>query len=225
SRPQEIERARAELAQFEAALVLARREFVRTAELVERRALSQSAYDDAKAAVDEAEARVRAAQARFDLALAGPRVEEKVLATAELAAAEASAQQAETALADTELRAPDAGIIRTRIREPGAIVDAGAPVYTLALVEPVRIRAYVDEPDLGRIAPGQRVEVVSDSRPDTPYSGRIGFVSPTAEFTPRTVQTPELRTDLVYRFHVVVEDAEGLRQGMPVTVRVPEVPE
>lgn len=59
----------------------------------------------------------------------------------------------------------------------------------------------------------------TDSRPDKPYHGKIGFVSPSAEFTPKTVETPDLRTDLVYRLRIVVNDADGaLRQGMPVTV-------
>jgi HlyD family secretion protein len=65
--------------------------------------------------------------------------------------------------------------------------------------------------------------VVTDTRPDRPYRGRVGFVSPVAEFTPKTVQTPELRTDLVYRMRIIVDDAdEGLRQGMPVTIRIPK---
>ena len=108
------------------------------------------------------------------------------------------------------------------LRERGAIVAAGAPVYTLTLTDPIRIRAWIAEPDLGRIAPGQAVQVTTDTRPDRPYDGRIGFISPTAEFTPRAVQTEELRARLVYRLHVIVEVGDGLHQGMPVTVRVPE---
>jgi HlyD family secretion protein len=80
----------------------------------------------------------------------------------------------------------------------------------------------VPEPELGLIHPGQPALVVTDSRPDRPYEGQIGFISPVAEFTPKSVETPELRTDLVYRLRVVVDDPDpGLRQGMPVTVRIP----
>src|SRR3546814_21050985 len=69
------------------------------------------------------------------------------------------------------------------------------------------------------------VEVVSDSAPDRPYRGRIGFISPVAEFTPKTVETPELRADLVYRLRVIIGEADaGLRQGLPVTVRLPPGP-
>lgn len=221
TRPQEIARTRAELAAEQAALVRAERDFARQEELFERGDTPASVLDDARAARDEARARVAAGEQALDLAIEGPRAEDIAAARAELAAAEAERAQAETARADTELTAPAAGVVLSRIREPGAIVAAGAPVVTLTLREPLRIRAYIAEPDLGRIAPGQAVEVVTDTFPDDPRPGRIGFISPTAEFTPRTVQTEDLRTELVYRVHVIVDAGEGLHQGMPVTVRVP----
>lgn len=84
------------------------------------------------------------------------------------------------------------------------------------------MRAYIAEPDLGQIHPGMNVEIMTDTAPDRPYQGTVGFISPVAEFTPRSVETPELRTDLVYRLRITVAEAdEGLRQGMPVTVRLP----
>jgi HlyD family secretion protein len=112
--------------------------------------------------------------------------------------------------------------VLSRVREPGAIVAPGETAYTLSLDRPVWVRAYVQEPELGLIRPGQDVQVLTDTRPERPYHGQIGFISPVAEFTPKSVETPELRTDLVYRLRVVIEDADpGLRQGMPVTVRIP----
>src|SRR5690606_21642306 len=117
--------------------------------------------------------------------------------------------------------APADGIILTRAAEPGAIVAAGTPVYALSLQNPVWVRAYISEPQLGLIHPGARVKLYTDTRPDVPYDGQIGFISPVAEFTPKSVETPELRADLVYRFRVVVLNPdEALRQGMPVTVRL-----
>ena len=110
-------------------------------------------------------------------------------------------------------------MILTRIQEPGAIVAEGAPVYTLSLTAPVWVRTYVAEPDLGRIHPGMPAAVTTDSAPDKVYAGQIGFISPVAEFTPKTVETTSLRTDLVYRLRVIVDNPDnGLRQGMPVTV-------
>ncbi len=222
TRPQEIARARARVAHREADLELARRDFARTKTLFERGDVAESVFDDARTTLAEAEAALREAEAALDLAIEGPRAEDIAAARAQVAAAKAELDRAETALADTELHAAEPGIVLSRLRERGAIVAAGAPVYTLTLTDPMRIRAWIAEPDLGRIEPGQAVEVTTDTRPDRPYAGRIGFISPTAEFTPRAVQTEELRSRLVYRLHVIVEEGDGLHQGMPVTVRVPE---
>jgi HlyD family secretion protein len=92
---------------------------------------------------------------------------------------------------------------------------------TLSIDRPIRVRAYIGEPDLWRIGPGMAVEVTADGNPAT-YHGTIGYISPRAEFTPRTVETESLRADLVYRLRVIVDDPdEALRQGQPVTVLVP----
>ena len=92
----------------------------------------------------------------------------------------------------------------------------------LSLNKPVVVRAYISEPDLGRIHPGMTLEVASDTLPNRAYRGTVGFISPVAEFTPKSVETPDLRTDLVYRLRIIVENADlGLRQAMPVTVHVP----
>ena len=107
----------------------------------------------------------------------------------------------------------------TRALEPGAVVQAGATVLSISLEKPVWVRAYVHERELGEFPTGRRVLLTTDGKPEKPYHGKVGFVSPKAEFTPKSVETPELRTSLVYRLRIVVEDADdALRQGMPVTV-------
>jgi HlyD family secretion protein len=98
---------------------------------------------------------------------------------------------------------------------------AGTTVYALSLQSPVWVRAYISEPQLGLIHPGAMVKLYTDTRPDDAYDGQVGFISPVAEFTPKSVETQELRADLVYRFRVVVRNPDkALRQGMPVTVRL-----
>ena len=140
-------------------------------------------------------------------------------AEASLRAAEASVAAAMTDLADTEIIAPSDGQVLSRVREPGAMAAAGANVLVLSLNKPVWVRAYVPEPSLGKIHVGMAVQVYTDSRPGKPYSGTVGFISPVAEFTPKNVETEALRTDLVYRLRIVVDDPDqGIRQGMPVTV-------
>ena len=116
---------------------------------------------------------------------------------------------------------PSKGVILTRIREKGGIVNACETVFALTLMSTIWVRTYVGEPDLGLVQPGMKVMVTTDAASGREYAGQIGFVSPTAEFTPKTVETSELRTALVYRLRVVVNDPDdGLRQGMPVTVSV-----
>lgn len=187
--------AHAEIDEAKAGLINAELTYKRRAKIVHTGAVTQALLDDALAMRDQAQARVAAAKAR--------------------------AQKAQTALGDTQIIAPAAGIILTRVREPGAIVQIGQAVYTLALHTPVWIRTYVDEPDLGRIYPGQKATIMTDSGDQ--YTGQIGFISPQAEFTPKTVETSQLRTDLVYRLRVIVEHPDQrLRQGMPVTVYIDE---
>lgn len=126
----------------------------------------------------------------------------------------------------TKIYAPEEGIVMIRIQEPGANVSKGQPVYTMAKIKPVWVRAYVNETDLGNIKYGQSVRVYTDTTdPKTgkkrEYTGQVGYISPVAEFTPKTVQSTDIRTNLVYRIRVYIYDIdEYLRQGMPVTIKV-----
>lgn len=219
-RPQEIAQAQAAVNQALAVAGDAERNFRRQNDLLGSGASSQRTVDVARAARDQAVAGVKAAKAALSQATEGFRREDIAAGEARLAAAQAARAQAATALADTELLAPSAGTVIARVREPGSMVASQSTVYSLSLDAPVYVRAYVGEPDLGRIAPGTRVRVRSDSS-EKVYQGQIGFISPRAEFTPKTVETTDLRTDLVYRLRVVVDDADAaLRQGMPVTIEV-----
>lgn len=221
ARPEEIARARAVHAEQMARLKNAELEYERARQLQARGAIPQASLDQARAARDMAAAGVASTLEDLRLLEEGTRKEDVDFARAELRAAEARLARTRTDLADAELAAPADGIILSRVREAGAVVAPGETVYILSLTRPVWVRAYVPEPLLGRIHPGMEVDVVTDTAPDRPYRGRIGFISPVAEFTPKTVETPELRTDLVYRLRVIVgRPDEGLRQGMPVTVRL-----
>lgn len=145
---------------------------------------------------------------------------------ANLQQAEASLGVAKKNLEDTLVFAPTAGTILTRVREPGTVVNVGDPIYTLSVTSPVWIRAFVHEPDLGLLYPGMRAIVSTDTPGSPEYEGHVGFISPVSEFTPKTVETTRLRTDLVYRLRVYVDNIDqGLRQGMPVTVKLQIQPE
>lgn len=141
--------------------------------------------------------------------------------TANLAQARAQLASSLTSLEDTHLYCPTKGVILTRIREPGTVLNAGEPVFTLSMQEPLWIRAYVSERDLGLVAPGMKALVETDTSDLPVYEGQVGFISPVAEFTPKNVETVDLRTDLVYRLRIVVQHpSQKLHQGMPVTVKL-----
>lgn len=145
---------------------------------------------------------------------------------ASLDASIASSKGAKKNLTDTRVYAPEDGIIMTRIQEPGAVVEPSQAIYTMAKSKPVWVRAYIPEPNLANVKYGMEAKVLTDTiNPKTgkhrEYTGWVGYISPVAEFTPKTVQTQDLRTDLVYRIRVYVYDIdEYLRQGMPVTVEI-----
>jgi HlyD family secretion protein len=221
-RSEEVAQARARVAQVEAQADNAARVALRRQELYRDGAIAAQDYEDAVAERDALAAELEAARKALRLQVTGYRAEDVQAAEANLRAAEAAVAAAATDLADTVLSAPSAGTVLSRVREPGAMIAAGSTVLVVSLDHPVWVRAYVPEARLGLVHPGLAVEVTTDSRPDAPYAGRVGFISPVAEFTPKSVETEALRTDLVYRLRIVVEDADdGLRQGMPVTVTLP----
>ncbi|APR04166.1 secretion protein HlyD [Thauera chlorobenzoica] len=221
-RPQEVTQAREALKQAQAIAADAERNYQRQSSLLASGATSQRTVDAARAIRDQSVAGVGAAKAALSQASEGFRKEDIAAAEARLAAAQAAKAQAVTALTDAELLAPSDGTVIARVREPGSMVASQSTVYSLSLDKPVYVRAYVGEPDLGRIAPGTTVRVKSDTS-DTVYRGQIGFISPRAEFTPKTVETTDLRTDLVYRLRIVIDETDrdaALRQGMPVTIEI-----
>ncbi len=187
--------AKADMSKIKAKLANAEITYKRNARLVEKNSVSQQVYDESKYALEQC--------------------------LAEEVSAKGLINKSEIKLKDTEILAPNNGTVLTRVCEVGTIIEAGSIVYTLALDNPVWIRTYVSEPDLGHIHPGQTVTVLTDS--GGKYKGQVGFISPQAEFTPKNVETTQLRTDLVYRLRVIINSPDnGLRQGMPVTVKVQE---
>ena len=200
--------------------MLAEAEFARNQELVGKNAVSRSGYDASLSQRDAAKARLLRAESNVELLEEGTRTEEIEAARAALAQAEATLEKAKIAAADTELSAPNDGILLTRVAEIGAMASAGQTVATLSLRDVIWVYIFVEEPDLGKVAPGTPIEIRTDSS-DFVYRGHVGYVSPEAEFTPKTVETPSLRTNLVYRTRVVVDNPDqGLRQGQPVDVKI-----
>lgn len=218
-RTQEIAQARASVASAAASAENAAINLRRVESLRGSNAVSQKELDNASAARREAAAALQSAREQLQMLLSGYREEEVVAQKAAVEAERSAVKKAEIQLADAVLHAPQEGVILTRAREAGTIVNEGQTIYTLTLTKPVWLRAYVSEPDLGKIKPGMPVQVAVDAAPGKKFPGTVGFISPTAEFTPKTVETREVRTSLVYRLRIIAEDPENvMRQGMPVTI-------
>lgn len=224
SRPEEISQARANVLSARADSANASRQYDRLAELSRNtagRAVSRQDLDSARAALDVAEARLAVSRKALDLQVAGPRKEDVAQAEAQLRSGEAQLALLRRQLADTELHAPLDAVVRSRLIEPGEIASPQKAAFTLAITDPKWVRAYVSEPDLGAVREGIGAVVTTDAFASEPFSGWVGFISPTAEFTPKTVQTEELRSSLVYEIRVFVKDpSDRLRLGMPATVHL-----
>lgn len=236
SRPEETAQARAEVQAAEANVAAAQAN-VKNAELLYQRqqTLAKQQYvslqirDDAeraylaqKADLAAAQQILAAKQQALQLAVIGPRKEDIAAAEATLKANQAALALAQKQLADTQLYAPAEGVIQNRILEPGDMATPQTPVFTLALDNPLWVRAYVPETKMGKVALGMPAWIEVDSFPGQRFPGWVGFISPVSEFTPKNVETTELRSQLVYRVRVYACNPDHrLRLGMPATVVIP----
>jgi HlyD family secretion protein len=224
SRPEEIaqkaSRVNAAKAEAENAKILLQR-VQNTYKNSDGLSVSKQEIDDAKSRVRVTSAQVKEASETYRLAVIGPRQEDIAEAEAQLKAAEAELAIQEYLLSQSELKSPVNAIVRSRLQEPGDMASPQRPTYLLALDEKKWVRAYIQETQLGHVKQGMNVEVYIDSYMDKPIKGQVGYISSVAEFTPKTVQTEELRTSLLYEIRVYVDDNEDiLRMGMPATVKI-----
>jgi HlyD family secretion protein len=183
--------------------------------------ISAQDRDLAATALKRAEAIFKAAQQRYNEAVEGSRKEDIAIARANLAAANADLGLSRIDLGYTALLAPAAGVITVRQAELGEVVAPGSPVVTLADLDHIWLRAYIAETDLGRIRWGQEATVTTDTYPGKQYHGRISFISSSAEFTPKSVQTYKERVTLVYRIKIDVDNPNHeLKPGMPADAHI-----
>lgn len=221
SRPEEIRQARAQRDAARVAVTDAEAVHRRQLDLVAQNFVSRQQADSAAHALERARAQLKAAEEGVRLAELGPRREDVAAARANLAASEAAANLLRRDLKEGELLAPASGVVENRILEPGDMASPARPVLTLALTDPVWVRVWLPETLLGWVPVGARASVNTDSQPGKAYRAWVGFVSPSAEFTPKSVETTEIRASLVYQARVFVCDGhEALRLGMPATVTI-----
>ena len=190
--------------------------------LAETKSISRQEADDAVASRQVAAANLDVARKQLELLLAGSREEDVAQALAQYNQAKASLTIREQNLKDAVLYAPGNGVVRNRILEKGDMASPQKPVYNISLNHTKWVRAYLTESQLGKVKPGFSATVRNDSFPDTGFKGTVGFISSVAEFTPKNVETPDLRTALVYEVRIIVDDPDNrLRLGAPATVTIP----
>jgi len=220
ARPEELAQAEAGAMAAEQQRVEAERVARRSKNLFEGDALSREQLDQAETALEVATQRARQAADQLKLVKQGPRAEQVAAQRAAVRSAEAAVSQVEVALAYAEVRAPFAGIVTVRHREPGETVGPGLPVLTIMNPDDRWVRIYVREDRVGQVSLGQNASIRTDSYADSSFGGRVRYVASEAEFTPRNVQTTEERLKLVYAVKVGITGDAGLalKPGMPADV-------
>ena len=224
TRPEELAQYAAKLEAAQAESAYARQDLYRKQNAFQSsagRSVSQQDLDDAQSKVRVTSAKEKEASEAYKLGEAGPRYEDIAEAQAQLQSLKDELSRQEYLLKQMELKAPSNGVVRSRLLEVGDMASPQQPVFKLALNDKKWVRAYVKGIELGKVHEGQDAEVFIDTYPDQPIAGQIGYISSTAEFTPKTVQTDELRTSLLYEIRVYIDDDKNLlRMGMPATVKV-----
>lgn len=222
SRPEDIAKAEAAVLVAQSRLHLAQKDFERVDGIFKStkgQGVSKQSLDTQSSQLQVAKNELFSAQKSLELAKIGPRAEDVARAYAQWQQTKAQVAQLELKLKQSTLYAPLDTTVRSRLLQPGDMASAQVPVLALAINSPKWVRAYVNEVNLGKIKPGQQAYVTIDAYPNEKIPGHVGFISSVAEFTPKTVQTPDLRTNLVYEVRILVEDKENhLRLGMPATV-------
>jgi HlyD family secretion protein len=221
TRAQELRVAEAEVARAQAEVDFARAEVRRFTQLVAGQLASEEEVDKARLQRNVSEAALAQAKETLALLREGPRREDIERARAEYAARQAALASAVRQLDYTRLASPVDGVVSVRLAEVGQVLSSGQPVLRIAELARPWVRAYLREPDLPRVRLGQPVEVRVDGLPGRTFNGTLTFISPEAEFTPKTVETRALRVDLVYRIKVEVANPDGLlKLGMPADLRL-----
>lgn len=222
ARPEELAQARAQLSSAQAQLQKATEDINRIQRISAStggKGISKQELDTARSNLRIAQASVKEHQASLALMEKGVRSEQREASAAQVRATQAQLALLRYQLSQAELRSPVDAVVRARLQEPGDMTSPQKSVYTLALSAPKWVRVWLNESALGRVKTGMPAEIITDSFPDKPVKGKVGFISSVAEFTPKSVQTEELRTNLVYEVRVIVDDTDNvLRMGQPATV-------
>jgi HlyD family secretion protein len=226
ARREDIQQAEAALKQAEASLLVASDDARRMRELLRTGSVTTKQRDDAEARLTVAEAQRSAAAEAVSKLRRLARPEEIQAAEARLAQARAAADLLAKAISDCTITAPAGGIVTHKAVEAGELVTPGATVVTLTELDSVYVMIYLTEKEMGRARLGDVVDVRIDAFPEKAFAGKVTYISPEAEFTPKNVQTKEDRVKLVFGVKVEIENRDGLlKPGLPADALIRTAPE
>jgi HlyD family secretion protein len=221
ARPQELDRARARVNLARATLALAEADWRRASELFEEGVFSENQRDNARANLDAAKSQYNVALEEMKLLEAGARSDQIEAARWQVKQAEAALELAKVRLEKTRIYAPVSGTVIVKDSEEGEVVSPGAPIVTIADLDDMWVKIYIDEADIGKLKLGQHAKARVDSFPGKDFSGSVKFVSSEAEFTPKNIQTREDRVKLVFAVKVSVDNQNGLlKPGMYADIAI-----
>lgn len=216
SRPQEKKAAEQAVVDAQATLALSRADFQRYQALYAKDEVSAQVRDTYATNLQRAQAAYERAKENLDLVREGVRKEQIAINRANVQTARQVLDLAKIRLDETTLAAPVDGVVLVRQAELGEVLAPGSPVVTIADLDHLWLRVYLNETDLGKVRLGQPVRVTSDTFPGKGYRGKVAFISSEAEFTPKSVETHKERVTLVYRLKIDLDNASGeLKPGMP----------
>lgn len=219
-RKEEISQAKANFEEAKMSLAKTTDTYTRQKELYKTKSVSEQSFILSELSYKQSLATLEKAKANYELLKNGYRIEDVQIQESNIKVLEAQIEKLKVDLKDTIITSPVNGTILSRYKEIGSITNPSETVLEIAKSDELWVRAYIDEKRLGDIKTGLEILVFSDSRKE-PYNGYISFISPIAEFTPKNIETQELRADLVYSFRVIIKDFDDkLKQGMPVTLEV-----
>ncbi len=221
-RIEEIEKSKAKLSEVKANLDRVNKDFQRAQTLLKSNSISEQSYDNTKAQALDLQAQYDYAKSSLELLQNGYEKEDILSAKATLESLKAQRNILQINYNDTVLYSPVDGTIITKVYEAGSIVNSSQTIVEIAKSDEFWVRSYLSEKYLGLVKAGMKAVITTDG--NKTYEGVVSFISPLAEFTPKTVQTEDLRTDLVYRFRIIVNNVDdNLKQGMPVTITFPQI--
>ena len=221
-RTEEIEKSKAKLSEVKANLDRVNKDFQRAQTLLKSNSISEQSYDNTKSQTLDLQAQYDYAKSSLELLQNGYEKEDILSAKATLESLKAQRNILQINYDDTVLYSPVDGTIITKVYEAGSIVNSSQTIVEIAKSDEFWVRSYLSEKYLGLVKAGMKAVITTDG--NKTYEGVVSFISPLAEFTPKTVQTEDLRTDLVYRFRIIVNNVDdNLKQGMPVTITFPQI--